>query len=127
MKKSILMMFAGLLFSAMPAFGGIYVNLENPANGTSVSGLTLVSGWAFSDSGAAVTVSLRVNGKTTETTVLCCGPRQARVLRRPTGSSQDRVQNRANRSSATGLPRSRWIQSRGHLWVKFGLETSPRQ
>ena len=75
MKKSMLMMFAGLLFSAMPAFGGIYVNLENPANGTSASGVTIISGWAFSDSGA-VTVSLRVNGKTTETTVLCCGPRQ---------------------------------------------------
>ncbi len=75
MKKSILMMFAGLLFSAMPAFGGIYVNLENPANGTSASGVTIISGWAFSDSGA-VTVSLRVNGKTTETRVLCCGPRQ---------------------------------------------------
>jgi len=75
MKKSILMMFAGLLFSAAPAFGGIYVNLENPANGTSASGVTIISGWAFSDSGA-VTVSLRVNGKATETRVLCCGPRQ---------------------------------------------------
>ena len=75
MKKSLCMMFAGLLFSAMPAFGAIYVNLENPANGTSASGVTIISGWAFSDSGA-VTVSLRVNGKTTETRVLCCGPRQ---------------------------------------------------
>ena len=76
MKKSIWMMFAGLLFSALPAFATIQVNLENPVNGTSASGVTVVSGWAFSDSGAAVTVSLRVNGKTTETTVLCCGPRQ---------------------------------------------------
>ncbi|MCE2484669.1 MAG: hypothetical protein J4F42_04105 [Desulfurellaceae bacterium] len=76
MKKSIWMMFAGLLFSALPAFATIQVSLENPASGTSASGVTVVSGWAFSDSGAAVTVSLRVNGKTTETTVLCCGPRQ---------------------------------------------------
>ena len=69
-------LFLAVLFSALPALAAIQVNLENPANGTSASGLTLISGWAFSDSGAAVTVSLRVNGKTTETTVLCCGPRQ---------------------------------------------------
>ena len=65
-----------VLFGTLPALATIQVNLENPANGTSASGLTLISGWAFSDSGAAVRVSLRVNGKTTETTVLCCGPRQ---------------------------------------------------
>ena len=75
MKKALWMMFAGLLFSALPAFAAIQVSLENPANGTSASGVTIISGWAFSDSGA-VTVSLRVNGKTTETRVLCCGPRQ---------------------------------------------------
>ena len=75
MKKSILMMFAGLLFSAIPAFATIQVYLENPKNGTSASGITVISGWAFSDSGAAVTVKLRVNGETTET-VPCCGPRQ---------------------------------------------------
>ena len=64
MKKSILMMFAGLLFSAIPAFATIQVSLENPKNGTSASGITVISGWAFSDSGAAVTVKLRVDGKT---------------------------------------------------------------
>ena len=65
-----------VLFGPLPALATIQVTLENPANGTSASGLTIISGWAFSDSGAAVTVLLRVNGKTTETTVLCCGPRQ---------------------------------------------------
>ena len=78
MKKSIAcwMMFVCLLFSSIPVFATIRVTLENPANGTSASGVTVVSGWAFSDTGATVTVSLRLNGKTTQTPVLCCGPRQ---------------------------------------------------
>ncbi len=77
MKKSLCMMFAGLLFSAMPVFAAIQVTLEDPANGTSASGVTIIRGYAFSDKpGTEVTVKLRVDGKTTETTVLCCGPRQ---------------------------------------------------
>ena len=78
MKKAIVFgaLLISLLFTSIPVFATIQVNLENPANGTSASGVTIISGWAFSDTDAAVKVSLRVNGTTTETTVLCCGPRQ---------------------------------------------------
>ena len=78
MKKAIVFgaLLISLLFTSIPVFATIQVSLENPANGTSASGVTIISGWAFSDTDAAVKVSLRVNGTTTETTVLCCGPRQ---------------------------------------------------
>ena len=57
MKKSLCMMFAGLLFGALPAFAAIQVTLEDPANGTSASGVTIIRGYAFSDKpGTEVTV-----------------------------------------------------------------------
>ena len=51
------------------------VSLENPGDGGSVSGLSVISGWAFSDSDAPITVALRVNGEPYGP-VPCCGPRQ---------------------------------------------------
>ena len=78
MKKAIVFgaLLISLLFTSIPVFATIQVSLENPANGTSASGVTIISGWVFSDTDAPVTIWLRVNGKTTETQVLCCGPRQ---------------------------------------------------
>ncbi len=49
--------------------------LENPGQSNSVSGLTVISGWAFSDSGAPITVELRINGESVSP-VPCCSPRQ---------------------------------------------------
>ena len=53
----------------------VTVSLENPGNGGSVSGLSVISGWAFSDSGAPLTVTLHINGEPFGP-VPCCGPRQ---------------------------------------------------
>lgn len=53
----------------------ISVSLENPSRGGSVSGVTVISGWAFSDTGAPITVTLRLNGESSSP-VPCCGPRQ---------------------------------------------------
>lgn len=49
--------------------------LENPGQGGSVSGLSVISGWAFSDTGAPITVRLRINGEPVSP-VACCSPRQ---------------------------------------------------
>ncbi len=65
--------FLALLVS-VPSFAEIRVNLENPASGGTASGVTAISGWAYSTEGADVTVKLRVNGETTEE-IPCCGPR----------------------------------------------------
>ena len=52
------------------------VSLENPGDGGSVSGLSVISGWAFSeDSGAPITVTLHINGEPYGP-VPCCGLRQ---------------------------------------------------
>ena len=64
-----------LLLSTVPAFATIQATLENPGNGTSANGVTAVSGWAFSDTDAAVTIRLRVNGETQEV-IPCCSSRQ---------------------------------------------------
>ena len=54
----------------------LIVSLENPGDGGSVSGLSVISGWAFSeDSGAPITVTLHINGEPYGP-VPCCGPRQ---------------------------------------------------
>ena len=78
MKKSLCMMFAGLLFSAMPAFGAIYVNLERPGQRNEcqrsddhfAAGLSAISQEPPSRSRCAST------GKPPRPRVLCCGPRQ---------------------------------------------------
>ena len=53
----------------------ITVTLENPTGGGSASGSTVISGWAFSDTGAPITVSLHINDELFGV-VPCCGPRQ---------------------------------------------------
>ena len=45
--------------------------LENPGQSGSASGLTVISGWAFSDTGAPITVRLRINGEPASP-VACC-------------------------------------------------------
>ena len=78
MKKAIVFgaLFISLFFTSLPTLATIRVNLENPGNGTSVNGVTAISGWAFSDTpGTAVSVWLRLNGKTTTTQIPCCGSR----------------------------------------------------
>lgn len=65
--------FLALLIGA-PSFATINVTLENPAQGDTASGVTAISGWAYSTEGAAVTVKKRLNGETKEE-IPCCGPR----------------------------------------------------
>ena len=65
--------FLALLIS-MPSFATIKVNLGNPESGGTASGITAISGWAYSTEGADVTVKLRLNGETREE-IPCCGPR----------------------------------------------------
>ena len=66
--------FLALLIS-VPSFARIIVTHENPGSGDTASGVTAISGWAYSTEGAAVTVKLRLNGKTGEE-IPCCGPRE---------------------------------------------------
>lgn len=77
MKKLVVFGLLGIsfLFSPRLALATIQVALENPGNGTSANGATAISGWAFSDTGATVTIRLRVNGET-QLVIPCCGPRQ---------------------------------------------------
>jgi hypothetical protein len=64
------------LMVAAPARAVIRANLENPTSGP-VSGIGLVSGWAFAEDGAQITVRPRIDGVTQEDiSVPCCGPRQ---------------------------------------------------
>ncbi len=66
--------FLALLIS-VPSFARIIVTHENPGSRDTASGVTVISGWAYSTEGAAVTVKLRLNGKTGEE-IPCCGPRE---------------------------------------------------
>ena len=61
------------LLISVPSFAKIMVNLENPASEGTASGITAISGWAYSTEGT-VTVKLRLNGETGEE-IPCCGPR----------------------------------------------------
>jgi hypothetical protein len=64
------------LMVAAPARAVIRANLENPTSGP-VSGIGLVSGWAFAEDGAQITVRPRIDGVTqADIIVPCCGPRQ---------------------------------------------------
>ena len=70
---SLTVFFLTLLIGA-PSFAAIKVYLGNPAQGDTASGITAISGWAYSTQGAAVTVKKRLNGETKEE-IPCCGPR----------------------------------------------------
>jgi hypothetical protein len=63
--------FCVLLLTASPARAVITVTLENPGNMQEVSGIALISGWAFSSTGAPVTVRSRANGVTGDV-ISCC-------------------------------------------------------
>lgn len=65
--------FLALLIS-VPSFARIVVTHENPAPGDTASGVSAISGWAYSTEGADVTVKLHLNGETGEE-IPCCGPR----------------------------------------------------
>ena len=66
--------FLALLIS-VPSFARIIVTHENPGQGDTASGVSAISGWAYSTVDADVTVKLRVNGET-GATIPCCGPRE---------------------------------------------------
>jgi hypothetical protein len=63
------------LLAAAPALADIVYTLENPSIGQFISGVSVVSGWAYAPGGAPVTVTLRINGQLTDTILPCCGPR----------------------------------------------------
>ena len=66
-----------VLLLAAPTRAALQANLENPANVQAASGITALSGWAFSTLPATrVRVRLRIDGVTQTTKVPCCGPRQ---------------------------------------------------
>ena len=68
-----------LLFSliAEPASAVIHAVLENPTEQQGVSGIALLSGWAFSTvSGVPLTIKPRVNGAILPDTIACCNPRR---------------------------------------------------
>jgi hypothetical protein len=66
-----------LLLAAAPALAQIVYTLENPSVEQSISGISVVSGWAYAVGGLPVTVTLRINGQDTDpaVTIPCCGPR----------------------------------------------------
>ena len=70
---SLTVFFLTLLIGA-PSFAAIQARLGNPAQGDTASGITAISGWAYSTKGAAVTVKKRLNGEIKEE-IPCCGPR----------------------------------------------------
>ncbi|MBI3249308.1 MAG: YncE family protein [Deltaproteobacteria bacterium] len=64
-----------ILLAASPSLAAIQMNFEVPSDDQKVSGIGPISGWAFSDTGAAVTVTVTVdNGM--PATVPCCAERQ---------------------------------------------------
>ena len=65
------------LLAATPTLAVIQANLENPASVQPVSGITTISGWAFSTVPSTdVTVKVRIDGLTQDVVIPCCGPRQ---------------------------------------------------
>ena len=65
MKKSLFLgvILHAFLLAGSPALAVVIVNLENPGDGQDVSGITAISGQEFSDTGAEVTVKLRIDGE----------------------------------------------------------------
>lgn len=78
MKKVLLLLLPLLFppFSPLPAFAAIQVTVENPGDGQSVSGIALISGFAFSSQMTEVTVKLRIDGVTQDVVIPCCSSRQ---------------------------------------------------
>jgi hypothetical protein len=63
-------------YASPPVPAVITVTLENPADLQDISGIGLVSGWAFAENGQPVTVRPRINGVTQQDVIIpCCGPR----------------------------------------------------
>src|SRR5215510_1250351 len=54
--------FLAILFSP-PAFAEIFLTVESPAPNQKVSGIAPLSGWAFSTTGAHVTVTVQVDSE----------------------------------------------------------------
>ena len=52
-----------LLFGPSAARATITATLENPPDGEHMSGIHTISGWAYSDTGAPVSVRLRIDGE----------------------------------------------------------------
>ena len=63
-----------LLFGPSAARAAITATLENPPDGEHMSGIHTISGWAYSDTGAPVSVRLRIDGELREA-IPCCGER----------------------------------------------------
>lgn len=63
-----------LLFGPSAAKATITATLENPPDGEHMSGIHTISGWAYSDTGAPVSIRLRIDGEIQET-IPCCGER----------------------------------------------------
>lgn len=75
-KRDIIGLMVGLgLFVTSPGAADIIRTLENPPNNQEVSGISLVSGWAFSTNPEEeVTIRLFIDGEPAEA-ISCCGPR----------------------------------------------------
>ncbi len=74
-KQVVLVSIAGFLLIASSALAEIDAALETPYDGQAVSGKAVVSGWAFSTTGAPVTINLLINGTPAGVVIPCCGPR----------------------------------------------------
>lgn len=75
MRRDIIGLVVGFsLLVISPSAAEIIRTLENPPDNQEVSGISLVSGWAFSTTGSPVTIRLFVDGKPAEN-IACCGPR----------------------------------------------------
>ena len=75
------MILYAFFLGASPALAVIIVTLENPGDGQDVSGITAIYGLAFSDTGAEVTVNLRIDGEIVQEggadlEIPCGGPRK---------------------------------------------------
>lgn len=75
LRRLILLPLLLVLLAVSPSLAAIQMNFEVPANDQKVSGIGPISGWAFSTTGAAVTVTVQVDSGT-PTIVPCCAERQ---------------------------------------------------
>jgi hypothetical protein len=65
-----------VLLAAVPTLAVLHASLENPSNVQAVSGITTLSGWAFSTlPDTPVRVKLRIDGITLDPRLPCCSPR----------------------------------------------------
>ena len=63
----------GLFSSSSPAMAALFFSVENPTHLQQVSGISLVSGWAFSSlSATPIRIALRVDGQSVAETIPCC-------------------------------------------------------